>query len=96
MDSADPGCIHTHTPKHTRGEKLSQHTFFERQNVPKRVRDEKEVREAKAESPRERLRVRRKDTVKRQRHRKSAREGREREMEGEEGGRKRTIEFWRG
>lgn len=42
---------HTHAPTHTntREGNLSQHTFFERQNVPKRVRDEKEVREAKAE-----------------------------------------------
>lgn len=82
MDSTDPGCTYTHICMHiythirtnTTEGKLSQHTFFERQNVPKRVRDEKEVREAKAENPRERLKVRKKDTVKRKRHRKSVRE----------------------
>lgn len=45
---------------------LPQHTYFERQNAPKRVRDEKEVKEAKASSPKERLRVRRKDSEERE------------------------------
>lgn len=39
-----------HTHINTEGI-LSEHSFFERQSVPKRVRDEKEVREAKALSP---------------------------------------------
>lgn len=48
--------VHTRvdTHKHKKREKLSQHTFFERQNVPKRVRDEKEVSGGKgSESQRE-------------------------------------------
>lgn len=44
---------HTQTLTNTEGI-LSEHSFFERQSVPKRVRDEKEVSEAKASSPRER------------------------------------------
>lgn len=48
-------CSHedTHTHINTEGI-LSEHSLFERQSVPKRVRDEKEVREAKASRPRER------------------------------------------
>lgn len=44
--------VHTKTHTHINTEGiLSEHSFFERQSVPKRVRDEKEVREAKALSP---------------------------------------------
>lgn len=62
-------CTHTHTctqtHKYIRGA-LSQHTVFERQTIPKRVRDEKEeVRGAKTVCPRERLKIGWKDTAKR-------------------------------
>lgn len=57
LDSAETMCKHTHTHTHIhkRENCFSIHS----------LRDEKEVREAKASSPRERLRVRRKDAVKR-------------------------------
>lgn len=55
--------IHTYTE---RGKSFFTYIVYVRENEPKRVRDENKVKEAKAESPRERLRVRRKDTVNRE------------------------------